>query len=66
VLDNEPDGDLSGYSCEEIAEEADWEGDDPEAFVDALLNCGKQRPDGTRAAGFLERDEDGHLIIHDS
>lgn len=47
-----PDGDLSGYSAEEIADGADWE-KDPNDFVDALV-----------AKKLLDR-ENGRLLIHD-
>jgi len=58
-LDNSDEGSLAGYEDCDIAGAARWEGD-PHQFVDALVNCqvGKK-------AGFLERDEDGVLIIHD-
>jgi hypothetical protein len=52
-LDYASDGDLSGYSAEEIAEAAAWDGD-PSAFVSALVE-----------AGFLDRT-DGRLVVHDN
>ena len=53
-----PDGDLSNYSEEDIAEAALWEGD-PSSFIHALLHCGiGDRP------GFLEEAE-GRRVLHD-
>lgn len=53
-----PDGDLSNYSDEDIAEAALWEGD-PSSFIHALLHCGiGDRP------GFLE-EEEGRRGLHD-
>lgn len=63
ALTNAPTGDLTGFTAEEIAEESDWEGD-PDEFVKALIECGKQNLDGTRGSGFLEYTADGRLIIH--
>jgi hypothetical protein len=57
-LDYAPDGDLAGYSDDDIAAAADWEGA-ADAFVAALLSCGA----GGRA-GFLEAGSDGYRI-HD-
>src|SRR5690606_4579424 len=53
------DGDLSGYDAADIAEAVMWDGD-PHQFIDALLNCG---PAGK--TGFLERDDQGRLLVHD-
>jgi len=53
------DGDLSAYDAADIAEAAMWSGD-PDQFVEALLNCG---PAGKK--GFLERDDQGRLLVHD-
>ena len=50
---NNPDGVLCGMDEEDIALEADWEGD-PCQFVEALIKC-----------GFLERTEDGTYRLHD-
>lgn len=50
------DGNLSAWNAEDIAEAAGWT-NDPAAFVEALLNCGKP--------GFLELADDGALLIHD-
>lgn len=58
AMDFAPDGDLSKYEPEDIAEGAEWDGD-PEAFIKALVGCG-----GRGGPGFLELDgEDLH--IHD-
>jgi hypothetical protein len=49
------DGDLSRFTAEALMAGADWTyQQDPEAVVDALV-----------AAKFLERTEDGRLLIHD-
>jgi len=53
------DGDLSGYDAADIAEAVMWDGD-PDQFIEALINCG---PAGK--AGFLERDAQGRLLVHD-
>ncbi len=58
-LDYAPTGDLTGYESEDIADAARWEGD-AEQFVDALISCGK-----AGGNGFLERDEEGELHVHD-
>ena len=50
ALDHAPDGDLSRFDAEDIADAAMWEGD-PDAFVDALRSCG---PGGT--TGFIDAD----------
>jgi len=54
-----PDGDLSHFDVADIAEAAMWEGD-AETFINALLECGP----GDKA-GFLERDPEGRLRVHD-
>jgi len=58
VLEYAPDGELHDHAALDIAEAAEWPGD-PEAFVDALLSCGLGEP------GFLRRNEDGSLAVHD-
>lgn len=58
ALDYAQDGDLTPFDPLDIADAAGWEGD-PEAFIEAMVNC------GIRGAGFLERTEDGDLLIHD-
>ena len=52
------DGDLSDFTDEEIASAAGWDGD-PSSFVSALVEC------GGRGSGFLDRTEDGGLILHE-
>ena len=52
-LDYAPDGDLSGFDDDEIAQAAEWDGD-ADAFVGALVD-----------AGFLDQDGD-RLAIHDN
>ena len=58
AMDYAQDGNLTPFDALDIADAAGWEGD-PERFVDAMVNC------GFRGAGFLERTEDGELLIHD-
>ncbi len=53
------DGSLAGYSPEDVADVALWDRA-PAEFIAALLDCGVNG-----RAGFLERDEDGSLWIHD-
>jgi hypothetical protein len=53
------DGNLSDMTTSEIAEAADWPGD-PDAFVNALLECGKESK-----PGYLEIAADGALLVHD-
>jgi len=50
ALDNAPDGDLSGFTADEIAEFAQWPGKSPEEFLGALIS-----------AGFVDED----MRIHD-
>ena len=57
AMDYAPDGDLSAFDPEDIADAADWTGD-PDAFIKALVSAG-----GGRRPGFLE-ERDG-LHIHD-
>jgi hypothetical protein len=59
ALDFAQDGDISEFSHKVIAKKAMWDGD-PDALVDALLNCGT-----SKTKGFLERTTDGRLLIHD-
>jgi DnaD/phage-associated family protein len=47
------DGDLSDFDAAEIAEELYWDGD-PDELLNALIS-----------AGFLDRTDDGSLVIHD-
>jgi hypothetical protein len=55
ALETQPDGDLSVWEPEDIADAAGWEGD-PHTFVTALLDCG---PGDKR--GFLDPD----MRLHD-
>lgn len=59
AVDYAPDGDLSRYTVEDVELAADW-GGEPGAFVEAFCNCGYGK-----GAGFLERDAEGRLKIHD-
>jgi hypothetical protein len=54
ALDLAPDGDLSKFDDEDIADGADWTGD-PEQFVDALAGCGSGG-----APGFIDPDRRLH------
>jgi hypothetical protein len=58
ALDYAKDGVLEGYELWEIAEAALWEGD-PDTFIAALRDCGREDD-----SGFLEVGEAG-LCIHD-
>jgi hypothetical protein len=59
ALEYAQDGDLTGYDLADVALGAEWEGE-PARFIEALLNCG---PGG--GTGFLERDTEGGLYLHD-
>lgn len=52
-------GDLGDYDAMDIADAMMWEGD-PDELIEALVNCGP----GDRH-GFLERDANGRLAVHD-
>lgn len=54
-----PDGNLSDYTPDDIADAAGWDGD-PEKFIAGLVECRF----GTKI-GFLEYDENHDLVIHD-
>jgi hypothetical protein len=58
-VDFAPDGDLTGYTADDLADAALWDGD-PDHFLQALLTCA---PTGRQ--GFLEQDPDGRLRLHD-
>ena len=60
ALDYAQDGDISGFADADLADVAQWK-KDPATFVAGLLGAGltADRP------GFLERTEDGRLLIHD-
>jgi hypothetical protein len=60
AMDYAEDGNLSGYSAEDIAEAAGWEGE-AGRFVTALVEC-RIRPD---KHGFVEESPTGALILHD-
>lgn len=57
AMDYAQDGDLSQFSEDDIAFAMQWGGDPPE-MIEALLSC------GVRGYGFLEHDDNGHLILH--
>lgn len=59
AMDYAPDGDISDYDAEDIADAAMWDGD-AEQFLQALIDCG---PGASH--GFIERTESGHLLLHD-
>ncbi len=48
-----PKGVLAGWTDEDVADAADWQGE-PSDFTAALINC-----------AFLERDADGSYMLHD-
>lgn len=45
ALDNAGDGDLSGFTADEIAEVAAWQGKNPQVFIDGLIYAGFLDPD---------------------
>ena len=53
------DGNMGACDAEDIADVMMWE-DDPETLLDALINCG-----GKDSHGFIDRDEEGGLSLHD-
>jgi len=57
AMDYAQDGDLSQIDDDDIADAMQW-GGEPAAMIEALLSC------GMREYGFLERDNHGHLILH--
>jgi hypothetical protein len=59
AIDYAPSGDVSRYDAADLALAAEWDGE-PEAFIDALANCGYGG-----SVGFLERTADHRLLIHD-
>jgi hypothetical protein len=59
ALDYAPDGDVSRYGAQELADAAKWEGE-ADGFTAALEGCRI----GDRE-GFLERTADGRVLIHD-
>ena len=50
ALDNAPDGDLSGFTADELTEVSEWPGKDPDKFIKAL-----------QEAGFIDSD----MTLHD-
>jgi hypothetical protein len=59
TLDYGENGSLAKYTPEDIADAMLWEGD-ADALIEALLSCGIGG-----GGGFLNRDSDGRLSIHD-
>jgi len=59
TLSYSQEGDLSRFKPQSIADGCGWEGD-PDTLIEALTGCGYE--DGT---GFLDRLEDGRLVVHD-
>jgi hypothetical protein len=59
TLEYAPDGMISAYDPEEIADAVMWEGD-IQTFFDALVDCGARD-----CHGLLDRNEQGDLFIHD-
>ena len=60
AMDYAQDGDLTGYSDEDIADAAEYTAGDASAFVEALVTCGTKG-----GSGFIDRSEDGGLFLHD-
>lgn len=60
AFDYAPDGDVTDYPPEDLADGARWEGD-PALFVQALIDCRISKD----KAGYLERTDDGRLLLHD-
>lgn len=58
AMDYAPDGNLANFAPEDISDGAEWEGE-AGALIDALLGCG-----GLGQAGFLDRDDNGSLRLH--
>lgn len=50
---NAPEGDIGRFSNEDIAIACHWD-DDPDTFVDALIEC-----------GWLDRSDEWRLLVHD-
>jgi hypothetical protein len=59
AMDFAESGDISPFDPEEVEEEALWEGE-PGKLIEALLECGV-----AGGPGFLERSDEGGLLIHD-
>lgn len=59
ALDQAPDGDVTICDALDLAEAALFDGD-PDLLIQSLVDCG-----GKDGFGFLERTEEGRLVIHD-
>ncbi|GHV35045.1 hypothetical protein FACS1894187_06890 [Synergistales bacterium] len=59
AMEYTPDGLISAYDLDDIAEAAAWE-QDPKIFIDALINCGAKD-----CPGLVDMTENGDLFIHD-
>lgn len=59
AIDYAEDGDVTAFDAADLADASEYTGD-AEAFIAALTDCG---PGGKH--GFLERTDDGRLVIHD-
>ena len=59
AMEYAPDGLISAYDPEDIADAVMWDGN-PDDFLNALLNCGARD-----CPGFLEKNKDGDIVIHD-
>lgn len=62
AIDNAPDGDLSPFGADEIAEAGGYTGKDPHAFVDALVGAGFVDDDGTSLMIHEWYDYVGNLV----
>lgn len=62
AIDNAPDGDLSPFGADEIAEAGGYTGKDPHAFVDALVGSGFVDDDGTSLMIHEWYDYVGNLV----
>ena len=64
AIDNAPDGDLSSFDADDIAEAGGYTGKDPSAFVDALIGAGFVDDDGDNLHLHDWMDYAGGLIEH--
>lgn len=62
AIDNAPDGDLSPFGADEIAEAGGYTGKDPHAFLDALVGAGFVDDDGTSLMIHEWYDYVGNLV----
>lgn len=60
AMQQAPDGDITHFEPDHLAEVSEWPGDG-EAFLKALIEC-NVKPGGY---GFVERTNDGRLLLHD-